>query len=676
MVLAIAGQAWGQPGEVTKLLASDAATADQFGESVSIDGDTAIVGAILKDIAGVGANAGSAYIYQQDFGGPDIWGEVTRLIATDAAAGDHFGTSVSISGDIAIVGSQFDDHSGFGNAGSAYIFYRNDPGNDQWGQVAKLTASDAAASDHFGTSVSLSGDFAIVGASLDSDNGSWVGAAYVFYRNQDGNDQWGQVAKLTASDGATFDYFGVSVSISGATAIVGAMADDDNGGVSGSAYIFVKPPSGWTNMTQTVKLTASDGAMFDLFGVSVAISLDTAIVGAYGDTTGQSGSAYVFVEPADGWDSVPSLLHETAKLTAFDGAPGDQFGISVSISGDGATVGARFNDDDGFRSGSAYVFLKPPSGWQNTNQENAKLTASDAAQRDQFGDSISISGDIAIVGAHFNDDDDNGNNSGSAYIFEGVCPCPWDLDGSGDVGILDLLALLAAWGPNPGHPADFDGNGTVDIFDLLTLIANWGACPCVLGASGPTLDEFLTEAGLSMDDWDLLQDILHNGTEEEIENALCWFERYIDGCPGNCSQIPACGDVDPFNECPGDFTGPLGVPDCTVDAYDQAYLLFCWGMPCGDLNGDCTTDPFDLAILLLNWGACPQAPLCGPGPELSCGQGGQGGGGSGSSSSLTEALAQMGFASVDEYQDWLIAASDSEAFVCACVLQALLEAQP
>ncbi|MCH8344432.1 MAG: hypothetical protein IH983_10635 [Planctomycetes bacterium] len=137
---------------------------------------------------------------------------------------------------------------------------------------------------------------------------------------------------------------------------------------------------------------------------------------------------------------------------------------------------------------------------------------------------------------------------------------------------------------------------------------------------------------------------------------------------------------DPFNECPGDFTGPLGVPDCRVDAFDQAYLLFCWGMPCGDLTGDCTTDPFDLAILLLNWGACPQAPLCGPGPELSCGEGAQGGsgsdGGSDSSSSLTAALDEMGFDSVDEYQAWLTDASDSEAFASASLLHALLEAQP
>ena len=138
--------------------------------------------------------------------------------------------------------------------------------------------------------------------------------------------------------------------------------------------------------------------------------------------------------------------------------------------------------------------------------------------------------------------------------------------------------------------------------------------------------------------------------------------------------------VDPFNERPGDFTGALGVPDCRVDAFDLSHLLSCWGRPCGDLTGDCTTDAFDQARLLANWGACPQAPLCGPGPELSCSQGAQGGagsdGGPDSSPSLTAALAQMGFDSVDAYQAYITTASDAEAFTSVSVLLALLEAQP
>lgn len=266
------------------------------------------------------------------------------------------------------------------------------------------------------------------------------------------------------------------------------------------------------------------------------------------------------------------------------------------------------------------------------------------------------------------------------------CPsdCEGDLDGDGVVGILDLLALLAAWGPCPDPPescfADLDCDGEVKIFDLLILIANWGKCPGEQGPPPKSLKKELEDAGLSEDDWDLFEDCLTNGTREEQDNCRCWFDRYINGCPADCSQLPACGAVDPFNECPGDFTGALGVPDCRVDAFDLARLLSCWGSPCGDLTGDCTTDPFDQARLLANWGACPQAPLCGPGPELSCGEGAQGGSGSedgsDSSPSLTAALAQMGFDSVAAYQAYITTASDAEAFTSVSVLQALLEAQP
>ena len=265
-------------------------------------------------------------------------------------------------------------------------------------------------------------------------------------------------------------------------------------------------------------------------------------------------------------------------------------------------------------------------------------------------------------------------------------------DNDGTVGILDLLALLAAWGacadPLEACFADFDCDGNVGILDLLNLLANWDRCPGVTGPPPRSLKKEIQDAGLIWpDDWDLFEECLTNGTPEEQANCQCWFDRYLNGCPVDCSQLPACGDDDPFNECPGDFTGPLGVPDCTVDAFDLSRLLACDDKPCGDLTGDCTTDAFDLAKLLANWGPCPQAPTgCGPGPELDCGESAQGGGGGGedgsddggpdSSPALTAALAQMGFDSVGAYQAWLIAASDSEAYASASLLLALLEAQP
>ncbi|MCH8165013.1 MAG: FG-GAP repeat protein, partial [Planctomycetes bacterium] len=155
-----------------------------------------------------------------------------------------------------------------------------------------------------------------------------------------------------------------------------------------------------------------------------------------------------------------------------DGAADDFFGFSVAISGATAIVGAFQDDDNGAaNSGSAYLFDT------TTGRQIAKLLADDGAAQDLFGYSVAISGETAIVGAYF--DDDNGSNSGSAYLFDAAGTpgkCPWDLNGNGSVGILDLLALLAAWGTDPGGPPDFDGDGTVGILDLLTLLANWGPC--------------------------------------------------------------------------------------------------------------------------------------------------------------------------------------------------------
>jgi hypothetical protein len=381
------GTTW---SEQAKLTASDAAAGDQFGWSVSISGDTAIVGANFDDDAG--SDSGSAYIYE------DIVPTITdiKLTASDAAAGDFFGFSVSISGDTAIVGAYGDDDAG-AFSGSAYVFVWSDT---TWIQQAKLIASDAAAGDQFGSSVSISGDTAIVGAPLHNDAGSDSGSAYVFVRS---GTTWSEQAKLTASDAAAGDQFGFSVSISGNTAIIGANLDDDAGSDSGSAYVFVRS---WTTWIQHAKLTASDAASGDHFGSSVSISGETAIVGArWDDDAGSySGSAYVFVRS---W----TIWIQQAKLTASDAAARDVFGFSVSISGDTAIVGAFGNNDAGSSSGSAYVFVRSGTTWS----EQAKLIASDAAAGDQFGFSVAISRNTAIVGARL--DDDAGSKSGSAYVF-------------------------------------------------------------------------------------------------------------------------------------------------------------------------------------------------------------------------------------------------------------------
>jgi len=438
----LSAQNW---NEVIKAVASDRATNDKFGVSVSISGNYAIVGANAEDEDAAGGNtlsdAGSAYIFERDASGN--WSQVQKITASDRGENDWFGVSVAISGNYAIVGAATEDEdtSGgntLGSAGSAYIFERDASGN--WNQVQKITASDRGAFDYFGYSVSISGNYAIVGASLedhDAAGGNFLssaGSAYIFEREASGN--WIQVRKILASDRSADDFFGNSVSISGNYAIVGAYWEDEDasGGNTltnaGSAYIFERDASG--NWNQVQKITASDREAYDYFAYSVSISGNHAIMGAYqegedasgGNTVTNAGSAYVFERDASGnWNQVQ-------KITASDRGEDDVFGFSVSISGTNAIVGAYQEDEDAsggnFLSiaGSAYIFEQDASSG-NWNQVQ-KIVASDRLQGDRFGVSVSISGNYAIAGASTEDHDAGGgnflSNAGSAYVFEPCLP--------------------------------------------------------------------------------------------------------------------------------------------------------------------------------------------------------------------------------------------------------------
>ena len=398
--------------QVAKLTASDSATYTYFGIAVSISGDTIVVGADWDNE--IAANAGAAYVFERNQGGANQWGEVKKLTASDGATLDLFGVSVSIDGDTIVVGAPYDDDKGT-DSGSGYVFGRNQGGANQWGLLKKLTASDGAGGDLFGHSVSISGDTIVVGALYDDNaNGSEAGSAYVFERNEGGDNQWGQVKKLTALDGAAYDSFGWATSISGDTILVGAREDDDDGSNSGSAYVFERNQPAADQWGEVKKLTASDGAGGDLFGYSVSISGDTVVVGAYGDddSGADSGSAYVFErnEPA------ANQWSEVKKLTASDGAASDYFGFAVSINGDTVVVGAFYDDNaNGSDAGSAYAFQRDEGGADNWG-EVTKLTASDGAADDYLGVSVFVSGDTIVVGAE--GDDDKGETSGSAYVFQ------------------------------------------------------------------------------------------------------------------------------------------------------------------------------------------------------------------------------------------------------------------
>src|SRR5262245_38748501 len=385
------GKVWTQQ---QKLTAEDGAAGAQFGLSVAVSGDTVVVGAPTDDI-GENLDQGAAYVFTRN---GTFWTQRQKLTAGDGAAGDLFGISVALSGDTLVVGAEGDDIGGSFDVGSTYVFAYN---GTVWTQRRKLTADDGAAVDRFGHVVAISGDTVVVGVPLDDiATNKDQGSAYVFVICANNHVQQQQ---LIASDGATNDSFGLSVALSGDTAVIGAPFDDVVGADQGSAYVFVRSGATWM---QQKKLTADDGAANDLFGYAVAISGDTVVAGAPFNANTRQGSAYVFVRSGGVWT-------QQKKLIATDGAAGDQFGASVALSGDTVVVGAP-NDDIGANvdQGSAYVFTRTGADW--TQQK--KLTAADGAASDFFGFSVAVSSDTVVVGAP-NDDIDADVDQGWAYIF-------------------------------------------------------------------------------------------------------------------------------------------------------------------------------------------------------------------------------------------------------------------
>ncbi|MDH5596820.1 MAG: FG-GAP repeat protein [Candidatus Peregrinibacteria bacterium] len=311
-----------------------------------------------------------------------------KVVACDAARWDNFAKAVAIDGDLAIVGAEGDDDSG-SRSGSAYIFRK---AGSFWVQEAKLVASDGAYSDYFGGAVDIDGNRAIVGADYNDDDGSNSGSAYVFA--YDGSE-WSQEAKLTASDGARYDNFGFSVSISGDRAVVGSRYDDDGFGSSGSAYVFAFDGNSWFEEAKFV------GSSYNAqLGSSVAISGSRIVAGAPSENS-RRGAAYVFAHDGTSWSQEETLLSSSPQTYYY-------FGTSVDISGSRIVVGEPSASS---RRGAAYVFDHNGSSW--TSQ--ARLTASDGYYSDYLGQAVAVEGDVVLAGAYR--DDDAGSSSGSTYVF-------------------------------------------------------------------------------------------------------------------------------------------------------------------------------------------------------------------------------------------------------------------
>ena len=299
--------------EEQEVLTATGAWGDGFGEVVSLSNDLTLVGARFDDDNG--ANAGAAFIFRFD---PDTsqWVEEQKLLASDGAGGDFFGNSVAISGDIALVGANGHDGACPGdstcNSGAVYLF-RFDAKTATWSEQQKLLASDAAAQDFFGESVAVCGDVAVIGA---NENGSGPGSAYVFQFDPK-SSQWIEQQKLLASDAQGGDQFGRAVAIDGERAVIGAWLHDDMGSSSGAAYVFGFDPDGSGTWIEQHKLLPQANAWTQFFGFSVAIDGETTVIGADGEDQ-QRGAAYIYnVAPncncphdldADGTVGVKDLL--------------------------------------------------------------------------------------------------------------------------------------------------------------------------------------------------------------------------------------------------------------------------------------------------------------------------------------------------------------------------------
>lgn len=380
--------------------------------------------------------------------------ETQRLISNDLAAEDYFGNGMAVSGDFAIIGACYDDDNG-SNSGSAYLFYNNE---GTWEQYQKIVALDGQSNEFFALTVAISGDYALA-TSLGADG--YAGRVYVFHNN---DGVWAQTQALTASDAAGGDLFGVSLGIKNDYAIIGASGNDDGGNEAGASYIFQNVSNNWV---EVAKLTGSDPDDYDFFGESVAIQEDYAVVGAYENENqagAASGTAYVFYNNSGTWE-------QSQILESGDAVVGDHFGKSVSISGDRIAVGADTKSDNGIWSGAAYIFENNAGNWE----QKQKIVASDADSQKHFGNSVKISGDTFVVGS-------NGNiafspyDAGSAYIFKSNSAGIWEEKTrlmASDLSVRDQYGYAVDFAENfafigsPRTDSDFIDGGAVYVFEVV-----------------------------------------------------------------------------------------------------------------------------------------------------------------------------------------------------------------
>lgn len=411
-------------GELSRLHVPRPAAVQLFAASIAADADVAVIGC-WADSAQANCS-GAAWVFRRQGA---TWVREQELRAAQGVEFDYFGAAVAVSGGVIVVGAPGEDGHG-DSSGAAYIYRFT---GTSWDLSVKLAGGVEGA--EFGGAVGVSGDAVVIGAWGDTVSGVACGSASVYRWN---GSKWNAETLLAPADGATDDWFGAALAISGDTVVIGAPYDDDSGEKSGSAYIFQREGATWVQKT---KLCSSGAAAGDWFGEAVAVQGDVAVIGApyRAADSGLSGAAYIFRRTGAGW------IFER-KLLAPDGAGHDFFGYSVAVEGNIAVVGTILDGDRGQSAGSAYVFARRGADWNG----EAKLLASHGAAYEFVGESVALCGGTALVGASATAD--GAEDVKFAYVFNGLSDC----NGSGSLDICDLAA---------GTSVDANGNGVPDECD-------------------------------------------------------------------------------------------------------------------------------------------------------------------------------------------------------------------
>jgi predicted outer membrane repeat protein len=531
------------------LKAANPESGDFFGRSVALDGDTLVVAAYGDDSAGSdpsdnsAADAGAASVFVRV---GDTWTQQAYLKAANAASGDAFGQSVALDGDTIVVGAIGEDSSGSDpannsaeTAGAAYVFVRT---GSTWTQQAYLKAANVASYDTFGAAVAIAGDTIVVGAVGEDSSGSdpsdnsaaSAGAAYVFVR---AGTTWTQQGYLKAANAGSNDNFGGAVAVSGETIVVGAVGEDSSGSdpgdnsaaSAGAAYLFVRDESTWS---QQGYLKATNAQAEDSFGLDVAITEDTIVVGAsYEDSSGSdpsdnsaadAGAAYVFARSGSVWS-------QQAYLKASNGETFDEFGTAVAIDGATIVVGATGeasassdpSDNSAEYAGAVYRFDRTGTTWMETGYFKAATAEAD----DQFGDAVALDTNQIVVGAFAEDSgssdpsDNSAASAGAAYAVDAtpiVCAATSSVSSAADAGPGSLREAIAQ--TCAGGTITFASDTTIHLASTLEItqgvtIAGGGQAivisgdsdgdgdgdvrPFVIsGGSGVTLDGLTIQDGL------------------------------------------------------------------------------------------------------------------------------------------------------------------------------------